>query len=61
MTFYYRAGWKFYLALFIQWALTLGGILLDNSWMIFIAMLAALPLWVWMVHITIVDNKSGGK
>ena len=61
MAFYRVAGWKFWLALAIEYFLILAGMMWDNSWMVFAGMLLGVAMIPWCVHITICDNKSGGK
>lgn len=60
MAFYKSAGWKFWLAIAIEYALVIGGIMCENTWVLGIGMLLAIPIYFWSIHIAVCDNKSGG-
>ncbi len=61
MAWYSSAGYKFWLALSIEYFLILAGMIWHNNWMVFGGMLLGVAMLPWVVHLTIVDNKSGGK
>lgn len=61
MAFYKRAGWGFWFALAVEYFLILAGMVWHNDWMVFGGMLLGVAMFPWCIHITISDNKSGGK
>ena len=61
MAWYKSAGYKFWIALALEYFLILAGMVWHNSYMVFGGMVFGVCLFPWMVHITVKDNKSEEK
>ena len=61
MAFYKQAGYKFWIALTIEYFLILAGMMWHNNWMVIGGMIFGVCLFPWIVHIAVKNNKSGGK
>lgn len=61
MAWYRSAGYKFWIVLAAEYFLILAGMVWHNSWMVISGMLLGVCIFPWIVHITVCDNKSGGK